>query len=157
MDENKAPRTREYFAELYVAGLLADAGWTIYFTSRDKGFDFIISKVVQKRTIIRPVQVTGLYPTDTKKDRQVYGVNRTLTQFHENMVLIIPIFIPKIYAAPKHVAYITAESGKIVKNSKNKYRVFPAKIKNGIISPRRDFQQYYDRCGLVGLESNSSD
>lgn len=33
----------DYFAELYVAGRLADAGWNVYFPHRDKGFDFIIS------------------------------------------------------------------------------------------------------------------
>ena len=26
-----SPRTRDYFAEMYVAGVLADAGWDIYF------------------------------------------------------------------------------------------------------------------------------
>ncbi len=29
--------TREYFAEMYVAGLLADAGWNFYFPHGDKG------------------------------------------------------------------------------------------------------------------------
>ena len=38
-------KVSDYFAELHVAGRLADAGWDIYFPHRDKGFDFVISKV----------------------------------------------------------------------------------------------------------------
>lgn len=34
----------DYFAELYVAGGFADAGWNVYFPHRDQGFDFIVSK-----------------------------------------------------------------------------------------------------------------
>jgi hypothetical protein len=45
----------DYFAELHVAGRLADAGWDIYFPHRDKGFDFVISKVVNGAPILRPV------------------------------------------------------------------------------------------------------
>lgn len=37
---------RDFFAELYVAGILGDAGWSIYFPKRDVGFDFIITKEV---------------------------------------------------------------------------------------------------------------
>ena len=36
--------SRDYFAEMYVAGILADNGWNIYFPRRDNGFDFIITK-----------------------------------------------------------------------------------------------------------------
>ena len=36
-------RVSDYFAELHVAGRLADAGWDIYFPHRDKGFDFVIA------------------------------------------------------------------------------------------------------------------
>jgi len=36
---NDGPQTRDYFAEMYVAGILADKGWNIYFPRRDKGFD----------------------------------------------------------------------------------------------------------------------
>ena len=41
MDKPQAPITRDLFAEFYVAGLLADAGWHIYLPKRDYGFDFI--------------------------------------------------------------------------------------------------------------------
>jgi hypothetical protein len=32
----------DYFAELYVAGLMANAGWNVYFPHRDRGLDFIV-------------------------------------------------------------------------------------------------------------------
>ena len=32
---------RDQFAEMYVAGVLADAGWNIYLPHRDVGFDMI--------------------------------------------------------------------------------------------------------------------
>jgi hypothetical protein len=53
-----APETRDYFAELYVAGLFGDAGWAVYFPKRDVGFDFVVSKQVGARMLIRPVQVS---------------------------------------------------------------------------------------------------
>jgi len=37
-------KNRDFFAELYVAGILGDAGWSIYFPKRDVGFDFIATK-----------------------------------------------------------------------------------------------------------------
>jgi hypothetical protein len=45
-DQTKRPKTRDYFAEMYVAGILADKGWNVYFPKRDIGFDFIITKEV---------------------------------------------------------------------------------------------------------------
>ncbi len=39
-----APEVHDYFAELYVAGCFADAGWNVYFPHRDAGFDFIVSR-----------------------------------------------------------------------------------------------------------------
>ena len=60
--------SRDYFAEMYVAGILADHGWNIYFPRRDKGFDFIITKDLGERMLVRPVQVKGLYPTGAKTE-----------------------------------------------------------------------------------------
>ena len=57
------PKPSDYFAELYVAGRFADAGWNVYFPHRDQGFDFVISKVIGVDTVLRPVQVKGKYPT----------------------------------------------------------------------------------------------
>lgn len=60
---------RDYFAEMYVAGLLADAGWNIYFPHRDKGFDYIVTREVVAGVLVRPVQVKGLHPTAEKGDK----------------------------------------------------------------------------------------
>jgi hypothetical protein len=56
-----APKTRDVFAEYYVAGLFADAGWDIYSPHRDRGFDLIVAKNVSEEMVILPVQVKGLY------------------------------------------------------------------------------------------------
>ena len=74
-----APKTRDYFAEMYVAGVLADAGWQIYFPRRDVGFDFVVIKAHGETTLIRPVQVKGKYPTETKTNKQNYGYDGELT------------------------------------------------------------------------------
>lgn len=63
-DQAGAPKTRDYFAEMYVAGVLADAGWDIYFPRRDRGFDMIVSRSAGDSTIVRPVQVKGKYASD---------------------------------------------------------------------------------------------
>ena len=56
------PATRDMFAELYVAGLFADAGWDVYFPKRDRGFDFIATKSVDGTIVVRPVQVKEIRP-----------------------------------------------------------------------------------------------
>ncbi len=76
---------RDYFAELYVAGLLGDNGWSIYFPMRDVGFDFIATKLLQGKVLVRPVQVKGLYPGEAKKNRNGYGYVGALTQLHSDM------------------------------------------------------------------------
>lgn len=40
----KPSSQRDEFTEQYIAGILADAGWSVYFPRKDKGFDFVISK-----------------------------------------------------------------------------------------------------------------
>ncbi len=82
----------DYLAELYVAGLLADSGWNIYFPHRDEGFDFIISKCVEADMILRPVQVKGKYPTTGKTNKTSYGYVGKLSALHPEMVLAIPYF-----------------------------------------------------------------
>jgi hypothetical protein len=51
---------RDYFAEMYVAGLFTDAGWNVYFPHRDKGFDYVVMREVGDAVIVRPVQGKGL-------------------------------------------------------------------------------------------------
>ena len=64
---NPAPATRDYFAELYVAALFGDDGWSVYFPKRDVGFDFIATKQVDNKILIRPVQIKRRYPEINKK------------------------------------------------------------------------------------------
>ena len=66
-------KVADYWAELYVAGKFADSGWNVYFPYRDRGLDFIVTKRVGDRQIIRPVQVKGKHPSDSKTDKAVYG------------------------------------------------------------------------------------
>jgi hypothetical protein len=68
-----SPKTSDYFAELYVAGRFAEAGWNVYFPHRDQGFDFVVSKARDSEQRIRPVQVKGKYPTQQKGDWPQYG------------------------------------------------------------------------------------
>ena len=89
---SKAPATHDYFAEMFVAGKLADAGWNVYFPRRDKGFDFIITKCIKSEFVIRPVQVKGKFPEVTTTDRGLHGYIGRLTELHEEMVLAIAFF-----------------------------------------------------------------
>src|SRR4051812_34072215 len=102
----KSPETRDIFAELYVAGSLADAGWNVYFPTRDIGFDFIVTKTVNTQIAIRPVQVKGKYPTAGKGDVDFYGYGGRVSQLHREMVLAIPFFATTRSPAPAHVAYM---------------------------------------------------
>lgn len=86
------PTTRDYFAELYVAGLFGDAGWAVYFPKRDVGFDLVVSKEVGGSVILRPVQVKGLYPTPEKRDRNTFGFAGVLSAVHPEMVVVMPFF-----------------------------------------------------------------
>ena len=97
----------DYFAELYVAGSFANAGWNVYFPHRDEGFDFIVSKTDGHGTlIVRPVQVKGKYPTSTKTNKIVYGYVGRLSQRHPEMVLAMPFFPTVSAPAPTCVAYM---------------------------------------------------
>jgi|SRR5712664_1406162 len=92
MSTNAEKRRPDYLAELYVAGVLADAGWNVYFPHRDEGFDFIISKYLGDRIVLRPVQVKGKYPTKDKTDKAAYGYMGRLSALHNEMVWLYPIF-----------------------------------------------------------------
>jgi hypothetical protein len=80
----------DYLSELYVAGVLADSGWKVYFPHRDEGFDFIISKYVGRHMMLRPVQVNGKYPISEKTDKSSYACVGKLTAIHPEMVLALP-------------------------------------------------------------------
>jgi len=146
-----APDTRDYFAELYVAGLFGDAGWSVYFPKRDVGFDFIASKPVNDEVIIRPIQVKGLYPTASKGDKPSYGYKGKLSAIHQQMVLVIPFFSANERgAAPEQIAYMPISAFK--KPSRGGYRCVPARFEAGHAIPRREFLQYFGDQGLSAIE-----
>jgi hypothetical protein len=103
---------RDYFAELYVAGLMADAGWNVYFPHRDRGLDFIACKTgADRHQIIRPVQVKGKYPSKSKTDKKRYGYIGRLNQIHPDMVLAIPFFAGTAAGPAVFVAYLPLQRG----------------------------------------------
>ena len=145
--------TEDYFAELYVAGVLAKAGWNVYFPHRDQGFDFIISKQIETEIILRPVQVKGKYPEEDKTNKNAYGYVGNLTQLHPEMVLVIPYFkITKLEYPPAHIAFMPRIQ---IKKHARGHRCEPAVFKNGEPKPRRDYLKFFDGEGLKLLESKS--
>jgi hypothetical protein len=143
---------RDYFAEMYVAGILADNGWNIYFPRRDKGFDFIITKPVGEEIIVRPVQVKGKYPEVEGRNLPAYGFVGRLTQLHDDMVLAIAYFSTNIHSvAPDHVGYMPRNQ--IRPQRKLGHSCVPACSRVGVIEPRRDFRKYFDADGIRFMES----
>ena len=145
-----APHQRDYFAELYVAGIMGDAGWNVYFPKRDVGFDFIATMTTDRGVLLRPVQVKGLYPTEVKKDKTFYGYIGKLTQLHHDMVLALPYFTTdKVGPAPSCIAYMQRSAIRV--KAGRGYKCTPAKFVSGCAQPRRDFLGYFDREGLVAV------
>jgi hypothetical protein len=148
--EREATVTRDYFAEMYVAGLLADAGWNIYFPRRDKGFDYIITRHDGDATIVRPVQVKGLFPTREKGDKPRFGYTGRLTALHPDMVLALVFFAPgSTEGTPQHIAYIPRIE--IRTRTRGGYRCMPCALRAGIVTPRPRFRPFFDASGLGRL------
>jgi|ERR1039457_896633 hypothetical protein len=143
-------KVTDYFAELYVAGRFADAGWNIYFPHRDKGFDFIASKETKSgEYLIRPIQVKGKYPTAEKGNKSVYGYVGGLTQLHPEMVLAIPFFSNQAPGVPTCVAYMPRS---LIRKHSRGFKSQPASFRDGVPAPRRDYAKFFDDGGLVLLE-----
>jgi len=143
----------DYFAELYVAGTFADAGWNVYFPHRDKGFDFIVSKPNGNGSqILRPVQVKGKYPTGMKGNKITYGYVGRLSQLHPEMVLAIPFFSAMPSPTPICIAYMPSS---LVRRHSRGFRCEPASFKSGTPAARRDYARFFDADGLKQLESPS--
>lgn len=141
----------DYFAELHVAGRLADADWNVYIPHRDKGFDFIIAKEVGGKMIIRPVQVKGKYPSGNKTDKPTYGYVGKLSEVHREMVLAIPYFSSnKAESIPVYVAYVPRL---LVKKHSRGYRCEPASFKGGQPKPRGKHAIFFYGPGIQQLES----
>ena len=149
----KSIGTRDYFAEMYVAGILADNGWNVYFPRRDQGFDFIITKPEGSRILVRPVQVKGKYPQSIKRDAAFYGYMGQLSQLHPDMVLAIPFFsTDHTGVAPDHIAYMPR--CQIRPQRSWGFQYVPARYRAGKAEPRRDFTKYFDRAGMIYMESD---
>jgi len=145
---------RDYFAELYVAAMFGDAGWSVYFPRRDVGFDFVVSKSIGGIVMLRPVQVKGLYPTAPKKNKSTYGYQGTLTAIHPEMVLALPYFAAtERGVAPEQIAYMPRRE--VRPRSRGGFRCVPASFVAGHAVPRGSFVGYFGSKGLRALESSS--
>jgi hypothetical protein len=145
---------RDYFAELFVAGRFADAGWNVYFPHRDEGFDFIVAKNVGKdHQLIRPVQVKGKYPREGKTDKAVYGYVGDLSQIHPEMVLAIPFFAGVSADIPLCIAYLPFSV--VRPHATRGFRCEPAKFAGSVAVPRRDHRLFFDAEGLRLLEGDN--
>jgi hypothetical protein len=143
---------RDYFAELYVAGILGDAGWNVYFPKRDVGFDFIITKEVHGRVVIRPVQVKGKYPSHGRAEKSTYGYIGKLSQLHPEMVLAISFFpTDQRGVAPVCTAYMPRVQ--IRSQASKGFACQPASFRGGKPTPRPSFQRYFDYAGIKLMES----
>lgn len=140
--------TRDYFAEMYVAGLLADAGWDIYFPRRDKGFDMIVSRPTGDTTIVRPVQVKGKYASDAKTRKARYGYVGRLTAFHDDMILAIPYFTSTSAAAPCLIAWLPRHA---IKAHSKGWSCEPAQFAGGAPKPRPGFAHFFGEPGLAAI------
>lgn len=146
-----APKTRDYFAEMYVAGIMADHGWNVYFPRRDKGFDFIITRSYEDRVLVLPVQVKGKYPQEKNGNVGFYGYVGSITAFHPDMVLAIRYFVSVTGNAPVHIAYMPRSQIRTQKSLG--FACYPACFSDGRPLPRRDFRKYFDSEGLKALAS----
>lgn len=146
------PEIHDHLAELHVAGVFADAGWDIYFPRRDRGFDFIVGKRTSDQYVIRPVQVKGKYPTLATKDRETYGIKVELTETHPQMVIAIPFF----KAGSADIACVAFAAASDLKLTSSKgttlHTCLPAKLTNGVPSPRASYVKLFDQDGLAQLE-----
>jgi hypothetical protein len=139
------------FAELYVAGRLADAGWNVYFPHRDEGFDFVISRLINGNVVLRPVQVKGKYPTEEKTNKNVHGYVGKLTQTHLEMVLAIPYFQHNSSDMPCCVAYMPWSC---VKKHSRGFHCEPATFKGSEPRPRTEFKRFFDMDGIDLLKND---
>jgi len=144
------PKTSDFFAELYVAGRFADAGWNVYFPRRDRGFDFIASRMGSDgMELIRPVQVKGKYPEEGTGNRLTYGYVGELTGLHSDMVLAIPFFTYDSRENPTCVAYLPYC---LIRTHSRGFRCEPAAFRDATPRPRRDYMKFFGDAGLYLVE-----
>lgn len=142
------PSSRDYLAEMCVAGVLADKGWNVYFPHRDQGFDMIATFATENGIIMRPIQVKGKYPQDGKLKKPTYGYVGKLTATHPDMVLAIPYFSAASGYFPDHIAWVPFSH---IKSHSSGYRAEYAQFGNGKANPRPGFTYLFDELGLSAL------
>jgi len=135
---------------MYVAGVMADAGWDIYFPHRDRGFDMIVSREGDFGTIVRPIQVKGKYASDEKTDKARYGFVGPLTRFHDDMILAIPFFTSADKAAPSMIAWMPRGE---IRPRGDGWRCEPAAFRAGAPTKRPQFAPFFDDAGLVRMNA----
>ena len=140
-------KQRDYFAEMYVAGVMADAGWNVYFPHRAQGFALIATLATATGTIVRPVQVKGKYPTEGKTDKARYGYVGKLAAFHDDMILAIPLFAGEDDPAPRHIAWMPRFEIRAM--SRERWRCEPARFVTAGPEPRPGLAIYFDAPGLA--------
>ncbi len=141
-------QSRDYLAEMCVAGVLADNGWNVYFPHRDVGFDMIATFSHNSEILIRPIQVKGKYPNDGKLNKPVYGFVGKLTAMHHDMALVIPYFTKDSGNFPDHIAWVPPH---LIRPHSRGFSAQYAKFTDGKASPRRDFVHLFDQRGLSAL------
>jgi hypothetical protein len=147
-------KTRDYFAEMYVAGVLADAGWDVYFPRRDRGFDMIVSRPAGETTLVRPVQVKGKYATEGKTDKARYGFVGELTAFHDDMILAMPYFTSERSEAPALIAWMPHSE---IRVGGRGWRCEPAQFVGNKPVPRPSFAHYFGDAGLMRFAVEADD
>jgi len=141
-------QSRDYLAEMCVAGVLADNGWNVYFPHRDVGFDMIATCSKGGEILIRPVQVKGKYPNEGKLNKPVYGYVGKLTSIHAAMVLAIPYFSKDSGNFPDHIAWVPSHH---IKPHSRGFSAQYAKFSDEKASPRPGFVHLFDQPGLDAL------
>ena len=126
---------------------MGDSGWAIYFPKRDVGFDFIAVLTMNGTSLVRPVQVKGLYPTEEKRDKAYYGYIGKLTQLHDDMILVLPYFSTnQAGPAPECIAFMPRVE--IRPQASRGFKCTPAYFQGGRATPRKTFEKHF---GLPGL------
>lgn len=141
-------KQRDYFAEMYVAGLFADEGWNVYFPHRDEGFDFIVTLWQNSKILVRPVQVKGKYPTKEKTNKNTYGYTGELSAIHDEMILAIPFFTTKSKTAPVFTAFLPINCIRLNKNDPSWYSALPTYFEDGSPVKRQHYARFFDKRGL---------
>jgi hypothetical protein len=146
---------RDQFAEMYVAGILADDGWELFFPYRDRGFDFVIFRQIDGHDIWRPVQVKGLYKTYESEKGGGYGFHGRLSRRHPEMVLAMPYFTSQARQAPHTIGFMPNQWIRTSSNATadRPHRCEPARVVDGIPEARPNFARFFDEQGLLLLQN----